>query len=150
MDEIGKPGSTLVHIGERHHRRGGTGKQGKLVDEEANARAGGFPAEVEPRRKVALIDVQLLAEVRNLCGFGFQVLIPLVCDHEIENGNAPLDEIDLVGPAIAKVFFSDLAIEPPREEMMDDSAPGEALGAGVPGALDLAPEVCGSLAPMGP
>jgi len=36
----------------------------------------------------------------------------LVCDHEIENSDAPLDEIDFVGPAIAKVLFFDLAIEP--------------------------------------
>src|SRR5580704_17375835 len=86
--------------------------------------------------------------MRNLLGLGLEVLVLLVCDHEIEHGDAALDEIKFVDPAIAKVFILDRVIEPPREQVMQRAALRETLGAGVPQALDLAPEAGRPLAPM--
>src|ERR1700733_4109988 len=86
--------------------------------------------------------------MRNLLGLGLEVLELLVCDHEIEHGDTALDEIKFVDPAIAQVFLLDRVIEPPREQVMNGAALRKTLGAGVPQALDLAPEIGRPLAPM--
>src|SRR6266436_3084845 len=58
---------------------------------------------------------------------GFQVLIPLVQENEIEHGNAALDEVELMVAAIAEVLLFDLAIESAREQVIHDTAFREAF-----------------------
>src|ERR1700693_597553 len=148
--ETGKDGSMVLHIGKRHHRGRRSEEHRKLVDEVSESRSAGLPPEIKARREAALIDAQFLAKIGDLFAFSFQILVRLVCENEIEDGDALLDEMDFMSAPIAKMFSSDPAIEPPRKQVTDDSALGKTLGPRVPKPLDLAKKVCRALAPMGP
>ncbi len=87
--------------------------------------------------------------MRNLLRLGFEVLVPLVCQNEVEDGDTAFDEIKFAGAAIAKILFVDQAVQPAREEMVNCSALRKALDAGMFLPLELAPEDRGALTPMG-
>jgi hypothetical protein len=92
---------------------------------------------------------QLIAEKTDLFRLGFQVPIPWVGKHKIEDSKAPLDVFDFVLPPVANVLAVDLAIEPAGEQVVDDPALWEAFGAGVLLGVKLVPESGRALAPMG-
>src|SRR5690349_24735890 len=74
----------------------------------------------------------------------------LVRQHEIEHGETPADEVQLMCAAIAEVLFIDGRIEPSREEVIDNAAQGITFPLNVFLGLELVPIVRGALAPMSP
>src|SRR6266852_2071485 len=148
MDEVREPRSPLMDIGEPHHRRGRNQEHGELIDEIANGWNVGFPAQIEVGGKKLLPDTKSSTEELRLFRLGFQVLIPLVQEHEIQHGNAPLDEVELMFTPVAQVLLFDQAIEPAREQVMHDTAFRKTFCAGMLPAMELLPESGRALAPM--
>src|SRR5271154_230984 len=109
-----------MDIGKSHHRRGGNQKHRKLIDEVTDGRTGRLTADVETGRKITLLDIQVSAEETNLILFGFKVLVLMIQENKIEHDDAASDEVDLVRPSIAHIFFFDSPIEPTRENVVDD------------------------------
>ena len=149
VNEFGKRGFGFVQVGKRHHRRGSGKEHGELVHEVANRGTRAGFTEIELGGKGVLLDVQRAAEEAYLFRFRFEVVILLVRQHEIEHGETPADEIQLVGAAIAEVLFLDPGIEPPGEKVIDDTAHGIAPSPGVLLALHLVPKDRSPFAPMG-
>src|ERR1700722_4814343 len=139
---------TFVDVGKGHHGRGRGEEHRKLTHKKAERSAGGFSSLVESGWQIVLLDVQSSAKEADFFRLGFKVLIPLIQEYEIEDGNAPFDEVEFVLPAVAKVLLFDLAIEPSREKVIDDAALWKALHTCMSFGFELAPESRGSLAPM--
>src|SRR5260221_12729423 len=137
-----------MDVGKRHHRRRRNEEHRKLIHEVPDGGSGGLVTQVKPGRKVVLLDVQCTTEEAHFFGLGFEVLISLVEENEIEDGDAAFDEVELVLAAITKVFLFDLPVEPPREEVANHAALGKALHASMSFGFELAPESRGPLAPM--
>src|SRR5260221_1334802 len=147
-NEVGESNRTFMDVGKRHHRRGRNEEHRKLIHEVPDGGAGGLVTQVKPGRKVVLLDVQCTTEEAHFFGLGFEVLISLVEENEIEDGDAAFDEVELVLAAIAKVFLFDRPVEPSREEVINHAALGKALHASMSFGFELAPESGGPFAPM--
>jgi hypothetical protein len=91
----------------------------------------------------------LIAEKTDFFGLGFEVLIPLIQQNEIEHGDAPLDVFDFVFAAVANVLAVDLAVKTPGEQVIDRSAFWKTFGPSVALGLKFVPEEGRALAPMG-
>ena len=94
-------------------------------------------------------DLQLIAEKADFFGLGFEVLIPLIQENEIEHSDAPLDVFDFVFAAVANVLAVDLAVEPAREQVIDRSALWKAFGPGVSLGVKFVPEEWSCACPNG-
>src|SRR5580704_15163443 len=147
-NEVGECHRTFMDVGKRHHRRRRNEEHRKLIHEIMDGGAGSLVTEVQPGRKVLLRDVQSTTEEAHFFGLGFEVLIPLVEENKIEDGDAPFDEFELVLATVTKVFLFDLPVEPPREEVINHAALGKALHASMAFGFELAPESRGPFAPM--
>src|SRR5258708_21387369 len=147
-NEVGECHRTFMDVGKRHHRRGRNEEHRKLIHEVPDGRAGGLMTEVKPGRKVVLLDVQSTTEEAHFFGLGFEVLMPLVEENKIEDGDAPFDEFELVLATVTKIFLFDLSVEPSREEVINHPALGKALHASMAFGFELAPESGGPFAPM--
>src|SRR5260370_37445502 len=92
-----------MDIGECHHRRGRSQVHGELVNEIPNGWNGSLPAQIEVGGKKLLANTQSFTEGLELFRLGFQVLISLVHQDEIEHGNAALADFEFL--FTAEVFF---------------------------------------------
>jgi hypothetical protein len=95
-----------------------------------------------------LLNIQGFTEKTDLFRLCFQVLIALVQENEIENGDTAFDEVELMFPAVPQVFFLNPVVQSAREKVVDDTTFRKALCAGMPLTLKLFPESSGALAPM--
>ncbi len=95
-------------------------------------------------------EAQRSAEKPNLLRLRFEVLVVRMSENEIENGEAPLDEIEFVSSAITDVLAFNLSVEPAREHVIDNAALRKALDPDVPQALQFRPKASRSLSPMSP
>ncbi len=137
-----------MDVGERHHRRGRNQEHGELVHEIPDGWNRALPAEIEVGGEKLPLNTQGSTEEAKLFRFGFQVPIPLIQEHEIEHGDAALDEVELMLTTVAKILLFDQAIEPAREQVMHDAALRKALRASVLQSLELVPKSGRALAPM--
>ena len=114
VDKFGEACLCPLEVGKRHNRQGRrsvtTKEHRELVDEVAERGLGGFLSVVNFRGKKVNWYLQLIAEIAYLFRFGFKVFRLRMGEDKIEDSNAPLNEFDLVFPAVAKVLSANLAV----------------------------------------
>src|SRR5260370_36030273 len=100
-----------MDIGECHHRRGRSQVHGELVDEIPNGWNGSLPAQIKGGGEKLLANTQSLTEVLELFRLGFQVLISLVHQDEIEHGNAALVKVEFRFTAVCHSCFVYISVQ---------------------------------------
>src|SRR5260221_6392051 len=112
MRKVEKRRSARVDIRKSGHRRGRRGlrrqEHRELIHEVALR---GFclgASEIDSGGKVVAFETQGSAEKPNLVRLRFEVLAVWMCKDEIKNGQTLVDEVELVGTAIAGVLAFNL------------------------------------------
>src|SRR5437773_2940712 len=85
-------------------------------------------------------NVQLRAEIRDLVGFGFKVLVVEISEHKIQSGDASADVFKFVLPAIGKILMANLPIDLSGKKMVDRAALRETVNPGMLASLKFGPE----------
>src|SRR5882762_2734545 len=146
-------GLVRIYIGERQERGRiaavGIEKQGKLVDEVAESRLGLARAFVGFRGKSPLGHTDVVTKIAELILFGFEIVVALVGEDEIEENETRPDEFGGMVPAIAQIFLIDTAIQRSRKQVVDAADIGVFPPSDMAAAFELFGEVLRPLAPLG-
>src|ERR1017187_2198298 len=151
VDEIGEYSLILLNVGERHHRgerrQVGPTKHRELIYEMSDRRMRAWTADVEPGGKNVSVDAESL-EKTNLFRLRFEVRVALILQNKIEYSDALVNEIHFMIAPVAKILSFHLAVEPPREQVIDHATLWKAFDADVFALLEVVPERGRAPSPM--
>ena len=91
--------------------------------------------------------LQFRTKIGDFVGLRFEVVEIEIPEHEVEHRDAGTDVFEFVLAAVAEILSANLAVNPPREQMVSGAALGETIGTCVLGGLKFGPEERGSFAP---